>query len=185
MTRAKSTGVCGPRPGSSDSTRRHVAQVMRRMSAALRPMAEPAVGKIAEAEQADPFKVLVATMLSAQTRDPVTLEASNRLFARAGTPDEMVRLRVSTTEQLIYPVSFYRHKARHLKRIAFAIYSSPHGRYTPSIPLLLEKLVETLKTSYPLPTAHVQALFCFRVIAARIPARSLANWYGFNDFILA
>jgi len=137
MTRAKSTGVCGPRPGSSDSTRRHVAQVMRRMSAALRPMAEPAVGKIAEAEQADPFKVLVATMLSAQTRDPVTLEASNRLFARAGTPDEMVRLRVSTTEQLIYPVSFYRHKARHLKATCRRLLDRYGGRVPTTMAELL------------------------------------------------
>ena len=119
------------------TTRRHVAQVMRRMSAALRPMAEPAVEKIAEAEQADPFKVLVATMLSAQTRDPVTLEASNRLFARASTPDEMVRLRVRTTEQLIYPVSFYRHKARHLKATCRRLLDRYGGRVPTTMAELL------------------------------------------------
>lgn len=119
------------------TSRRHVAQVMRRMSAALRPMAEPAVEKIAEAEQADPFKVLVATMLSAQTRDPVTLEASNRLFARASTPDAMVRLRVSTTEQLIYPVSFYRHKARHLKATCRRLLDRYGGRVPTTMAELL------------------------------------------------
>ncbi len=119
------------------TTRRHVAQVMRRMSAALRPMAEPAVEKIAEEEQADPFKVLVATMLSAQTRDPVTLEASNRLFARASTPDEMVRLRVSTTERLIYPVSFYRHKARHLKATCRRLLDRYGGRVPTTMAELL------------------------------------------------
>ena len=46
----------------------------------------------------------------------VTVEASNRLFARAGTPGEMVALRVRTIETLIHPVSFYRHKARHVKQ---------------------------------------------------------------------
>ena len=119
------------------TTRRHVAQVMRRMSAALRPMAEPAVEKIAEEEQADPFKVLVATMLSAQTRDPVTLEASNRLFAHASTPDEMVRLRVSTTEQLIYPVSFYRNKARHLKATCRRLLDRYGGRVPTTMAELL------------------------------------------------
>ena len=88
---------------------------MQRMGAAMRLMAEPAVEKIAEGAQSDPFTVLVATMLSAQTRDPVTFEASTRLFARAATPREMVRLRASTIEKLIYPVSFYRHKAQHVK----------------------------------------------------------------------
>ncbi len=95
--------------------RRQVGAVMRRLKAALRPMEEPVVAKMAEAEQADPFKVLIATLLSAQTRDPVTLEASTRLFARAETPTQMARLRVSTIEKLIYPVSFYRNKARHVK----------------------------------------------------------------------
>ena len=88
---------------------------MERLGTAMRPMAEPAVEKIAETEQSDPFKVLVATMLSAQTRDPVTFEASNRLFARASTPREMARVRASIIEKLIYPVSFYRQKAQHVK----------------------------------------------------------------------
>ncbi len=88
---------------------------MRRLKAALRPMAEPVVAKMAENEQADPFKVLIATLLSAQTRDPVTLDASTRLFGRADTPATMARLRVNTIETLIYPVSFYRNKARHVK----------------------------------------------------------------------
>ena len=78
-------------------------------------MAEPVVAKMAENEQADPFKVLIATLLSAQTRDPVTLDASTRLFGRADTPATMARLRLNTIETLIYPVSFYRNKARHLK----------------------------------------------------------------------
>ncbi|HCE02475.1 MAG TPA: endonuclease III [Acidobacteria bacterium] len=88
---------------------------MRRLKAALRAMEEPVVAKMAENEQADPFKVLIATLLSAQTRDPVTLEASTRLFGRADTPATMARLRLNTIETLIYPVSFYRNKARHLK----------------------------------------------------------------------
>lgn len=78
-------------------------------------MEEPVVAKMAENQQADPFKVLVATLLSAQTRDPVTLAASTRLFGRADTPATMARLRANTIETLIYPVSFYRNKARHLK----------------------------------------------------------------------
>jgi endonuclease-3 len=88
---------------------------MRRLKAALRTMEEPVVAKMAENEQADSFKVLIATLLSAQTRDPVTLEASTRLFGRADTPATMARLRLNTIETLIYPVSFYRNKARHLK----------------------------------------------------------------------
>ena len=117
--------------------RRHVARVMQRLGAAVRLMAEPAVEKIATGEQSDPFKVLVATMLSAQTRDPVTFAASNRLFARAGTPREMVRLRAGTIERLIYPVSFYRHKARHVKETCRLLLDHYGGRVPTTMAELL------------------------------------------------
>ena len=75
-------------------------------------MDEPAVEKISEDTREDPFQVLIATMLSAQTRDPVTHAASMRLFRVARTPRTMARLPATTIQRLIYPVSFYRVKAR-------------------------------------------------------------------------
>ncbi len=91
-----------------------VGTVMRRLGRAIERLDDPAVEKIAEEQKGDPFQVLVATMLSAQTQDPVTLAASTRLFARAPTPAAMLRLDVKEIERLIYPVSFYRNKARHV-----------------------------------------------------------------------
>jgi endonuclease-3 len=78
-------------------------------------MEEPAVEKISDATQEDPFQVLIATLLSAQTKDAVTAGASERLFAVADTPAAMAKLTVARIERLIYPVSFYRTKARHVK----------------------------------------------------------------------
>ncbi len=45
---------------------------MRRLAKAIDGLDEPAVEKIAEEQQEDPFQVLIATLLSAQTRDAVT-----------------------------------------------------------------------------------------------------------------
>jgi endonuclease-3 len=59
---------------------------------------------------------LIATLLSAQTKDAVTAVASARLFKAARTPRTMAALPVSRIERLIYPVSFYRNKARHVKK---------------------------------------------------------------------
>ena len=89
--------------------------VLRKLGVAIRGLEEPAVEKIAEESQEDPFEVLISTMLSAQTRDPVTAAASERLFRVARTPRTMVKLSVSQIQKLIYPVSFYRVKARHVK----------------------------------------------------------------------
>ena len=66
----------------------------------------------------DAFQVLVSTMLSAQTKDAVTLASSLRLFAVAPDPASLARLTTSRIEKLIYPVSFYRNKAVHLKETA-------------------------------------------------------------------
>jgi endonuclease-3 len=86
------------------------------------------VEKIAEESQEDPFEVLISTMLSAQTRDPVTAAASERLFRVARTPRTMAKLPVSQIQKLIYPVSFYRVKARHVKETCRQIVERFGGR---------------------------------------------------------
>ena len=95
-----------------------VAPTLKRVGAAIRTMALPAIEKIAEELMGDAFQVLVSTMLSAQTKDPVTLEASLRLFAVAPDAASLARLSTTRIEKLIYPVSFYRNKAAHLKETA-------------------------------------------------------------------
>lgn len=91
------------------------AAVLRRIARAMRGMNELAVEKISEATREDPFQVLIATLLSAQTKDAVTHAASTRLFAVAHTPAAMVKLTEARLEKLIYPVSFYRNKAVHIR----------------------------------------------------------------------
>ncbi len=95
--------------------RGRIATIMRRLAKAIDGLDEPAVEKIANDQKEDPFQVLIATLLSAQTRDAVTHAASTRLFGVARTPRTMARLSVEEIERLIYPVSFYRNKAVHVK----------------------------------------------------------------------
>ena len=60
----------------------------------------------------DPFRVLIACILSLRTQDTTTGPASDRLFAAAATPAAMLKLPARRIERLIYPVGFYRTKAR-------------------------------------------------------------------------
>jgi endonuclease-3 len=92
-----------------------VDRTLTRIGEGIRALQLPAIEKISEEQSGTPFHVLIATMLSAQTRDAVTLEASTRLFERAGTPRKMAKLSTDEIERLIYPVSFYRNKAVHVK----------------------------------------------------------------------
>ena len=110
---------------------------MRALARAIDHLELPAVEKIAEERQADPFDVLISTMLSAQTRDPVTAAASDRLFRAGRTPRTMARLTVKQIEKLIYPVSFYRHKARHVKETCRILVERYKGR----VPGTMEELL--------------------------------------------
>ena len=76
-------------------------------------------------------------MLSAQTKDAVTLEASTRLFARASTPRTLGHVPVSEVERLIYPVSFYRNKARHVKETCRLLLTQFGGQ----VPTTMDELV--------------------------------------------
>ena len=88
---------------------------MRALAREIDGLDLPAIEKISEATQEDPFQVLIGTLLSARTQDATTAAASARLFRVARTPETMAALTVKRIEGLIYPVSFYRHKARHVK----------------------------------------------------------------------
>jgi endonuclease-3 len=115
----------------------NVPRIMRRLAKAIDGLDEPAVEKIAEESKEDPFEVLIATMLSAQTRDEVTAAASARLFKQARTPRAMAELPVPTIRKLIYPVSFYRNKARHVKAACGQILARFGGR----VPSTMEDLL--------------------------------------------
>jgi endonuclease-3 len=88
---------------------------MRALAREIDGLELPAVEKISKASPDDPFHVLIGTLLSARTQDATTAAASERLFNVARTPQAMAGLTVTRIETLIYPVSFYRHKARHVK----------------------------------------------------------------------
>ena len=116
---------------------RNVDAVMRGLASAIEGLELPAVEKISESQEEDPFQILIATLLSARTQDATTLAASTRLFNVAPTPQAMAVLPVKRIENLIYPVSFYRHKAKHVRDTSRILLDRFGGR----VPETLEELV--------------------------------------------
>lgn len=110
---------------------------MRGLARAITGMELPAVEKISEAQAEDPFRILIATVLSARTQDATTHAASIRLFRRARSPRTMAKLPVGEIERLIYPVSFYRNKARHVKACCRRLVEVYGGR----VPGTMEELL--------------------------------------------
>ena len=85
----------------------------------------------------DPFRVLISCLLSLRTKDEVTLKASEGLFSVAKTPEEFLNLSTEKIEELIYPVGFYRVKAKRIKEISKIIIE----RYSGKVPDNLEELL--------------------------------------------
>jgi endonuclease-3 len=110
---------------------------MQALARAIDHLELPAVEKIAENSHENPFEVLIATMLSAQTRDAVTAAASARLFRAARTPKTMAALTEKQIIKLIYPVSFYRNKAAHVKQTCRILVDTYHGR----VPATMDELL--------------------------------------------
>ncbi|HYE85552.1 MAG TPA: endonuclease III [Vicinamibacterales bacterium] len=111
--------------------------VLRTLARAIDGLELPAVEKISESQQRDPFQILISALLSARTQDATTLAASTRLFRKAPTAQALAKLRVSEIQKLIYPVSFYRNKAVFVRETARAIVERFGGR----VPKTLDELI--------------------------------------------
>jgi len=89
------------------------------------------------AERRDPFRVLVACLLSLRTKDETTGPASARLFALADTPAALLRLTPRQIERAIFPVGFYRTKARIILGVCRDLLDRFRGRVPDDIDALL------------------------------------------------
>jgi len=92
---------------------------------------------LSEATQRDPFKILIGCLLSLRTKDETTGPAAARLFALADTPAAILELSTARIEQVIFPVGFYRTKARVLHRVCRDLLDRFDGRVPADLDALL------------------------------------------------
>src|SRR2546423_15081501 len=109
----------------------HVVRILRKE---IRQWPMPAIGHYVET----PFTVLISCILSLRTQDKTTNAASQRLFSLANTPEKMLATPVDVIQQAIYPVSFYRVKAKTIHAICEQIRS----RFGGAVPSKLDELLE-------------------------------------------
>ena len=84
-----------------------------------------------------PFRILIATILSLRTKDTLTAVVAPRLFAVADTPGDMLTLSESEIAELIYPVGFYRNKARAIREISALLLERHAGEVPQALDALL------------------------------------------------
>jgi endonuclease-3 len=112
---------------------RNINQVLGILRRLIRQWEEPVVGRYRH----DPFTTLISCLLSLRTKDATTHAAAKRLFRLARGPQAMLRLPLKTIEQAIYPVGFYKTKARTLHAVCRTLLERYGGR----VPDGLEELL--------------------------------------------
>ena len=110
--------------------------VLRLVQESIQQWAVPVMVRLAEGGP-DPFKILVACILSLRTRDRITAEASDRLFALSADPFSMAKMTVKKIEKAIFPVGFYRTKAKQIREGSKQICQEFQGK----VPDTIEALV--------------------------------------------
>ena len=114
-------------------TNRNIDDVIRTLKRLVRQWPEAVVGHYKD----DPFTTLISCLLSLRTQDATTARASERLFALARTPRELLALPTRAIERAIYPVAFYRTKAVGLKHVCETLLERFEGR----VPNTLDELL--------------------------------------------
>jgi endonuclease III len=107
----------------------------------------------------DPFRVLISTILSARTRDPITEKVSDLLFYKYPNASSLSKARYYSVAKIIRPVNFYRNKARKIIAASKEIVSHHHG----IVPNNYEELLE-------LPGVGRKTAGCVLVYGFKLPA---------------
>jgi endonuclease III len=121
------------RPAFTPKTIGGVMKILRREA----PKWNAPIVSFIAVQSRDPFKTLIGCILSLRTKDETTAVASARLFERATTPEAMLALKPKTLERLIYPVGFYRTKARVIRGICRDLINKFDGRVPDDLDALL------------------------------------------------
>ena len=115
-----------------------IDKIMKELLKVTKRMPMPVVTEIKLVTNRDAYKILISTMLSLRTKDSTTRDASMRLFEKAGNPKDMLKLSEEEIAKLIYPVGFYRVKAKNILEVSQTIIDDYNGKVPDEIDELLK-----------------------------------------------
>mgnify|MGYP000284372949 CR=1 FL=1 len=115
---------------------KHINDIVKILKKELAVGSLPIVSHLA-ADERNPFVILISTLLSLRTKDEVTELATERLFGLALTPEEMLKVPEDKIARTIYPVGFFRVKARTIHRVCRELIE----RFDSRVPDNLEELL--------------------------------------------
>ena len=111
---------------------------MKKTMFAVNPPRYTALERLHKVQTARPFRILIATILSARTKDENTTKAADKLFKLYGTPQKLAKAKVKDIEKVIKSVGFYHVKSKRIIEVANLILSKYNGK----VPADIDKLVD-------------------------------------------
>lgn len=124
-----------------------------------------------------PFEILVSTILSLRTKDEVTNAADKRLFSKVFTPSEMVGLGEEAISKLIYPVGFYRNKAKNIVEISKILID----KYGGNVPATMEQLLELPGVGRKTANLVLSEGFNIPALCVDVHVHRISNRIGFVE----
>lgn len=115
----------------------HIDTIFSLLKQQLRPYTQPVISRKKTKIPDTPFVTLISCILSLRTKDEVTEQASRRLLTKYNTPEKIIPLTEQQIEPLIYPVGFYKTKAKRIKEISQVLLDTYQGRVPDTIEELL------------------------------------------------
>jgi endonuclease-3 len=153
----------------------HVTAALRIVKREIRQWEEPVLGVVARESNRDPFRILISCLLSLRTKDKTTGEASARLYALAHQPATMLTIPLQQIEQAIYPVCFYRTKAKSIHAICRRLLDVYGG----AVPDSIEELVTLSGVGRKTANLVVTVAFGKPGICVDIHVHRISNRWGY------
>jgi endonuclease-3 len=126
-------------------------------------------------EKFNPFQILFAAILSARTKDELSEKISRKIFEKVKEPEDLLKFSVAKLAKEIYPVGFYRIKAKNLIKLAKIIIEKHNGK----VPEKMEELLELPGVGRK--TANIVLSYAFNkpAIAVDTHVHRIFNRWGF------
>jgi endonuclease III len=128
-----------------------------------------------EIQTHDPFKVLLATILSARTKDETTVQACKKLFQKVKNINDLNKLTQEQIEKLIYPVGFYKTKAKHLKLLPKIL----KKEFNNNLPDTIEELIKLPGVGRKTANLVVTIGFKKHAMCVDVHVHRISNRFGY------
>ncbi len=155
-------------------TEHDIPRLFIRMESIVQHLPPPMTSLIVRDYGKDPYLILVSCLLSLRARDVITYPVSQELFSYARTPEEMVRLPLSTIAQIIKPIGFYQRKAQILHEVSQELLQ----RFNGMVPHTQQELLSIKHIGRKTANLVVSCAFDIPAICVDAHVHRIANHLG-------